>query len=364
MKNQESIIKSLVVVLASICACACAEEVLLVMPKESVKIENYLALSNGDINSTDNKNSDINIKVCLAKDTLFVTEFSEIRKADTSDVVFSDTQEATVETSCTGLYEVANVEYTEYEVEPYSADKRKIILHFSAKYSYDGGEVRDTTLSPWYFQVKPSEVKPQEPQEVKEVIPTFSMEINDKKNEATSFFNVTFKTGEKVDTTFKAASNLIKVGEVKGMDVYTTSTSYVMENMTCDTLSTTTTVVKDHFTVVTEKRVYSWVTNFDSSAGGKVSPKNEVTLTTIKSVTFEYEDYKYTWSFNASVVDVIRRIEEREEEGKVVEGQMRPYLGTYVLKVNTYLYSPQVMNLDGTTAIFSSTAENKLYEVL
>lgn len=360
MKNQ---FKSLVVAICA-CACAsCAEETLLVMPKESVKIENYLALSNGDINSTDNKNSDINIKVCLAKDTLFVTEFTEIRKADTSDVVFSDTQEATVETSCTGLYEVANVEYTEYEVEPYSADKRKIILHFSAKYSYDGGEVRDTTLSPWYFQVKPSEVKPSEPQEVKEVIPTFSMEINDKKNEATGFFSVTFKSGEQEDT-FKIASNLIKVGQVKGMDVYTTSTSYVMENMTCDTLSTTTTVVKDHFTVVTEKRVYSWVTNFDSSAGGKVAPKNEVTLTTVKSVTFEYEDYKYTWSFNASVVDVVRRIEDKGEEGKVVEGQMRPYLGTYVLKVNTYLYSPQVPELDGTTAIFSSTAENKLYEVL
>lgn len=335
------------------------------MPKESVKVENQLALSNGDINSTDNKNSDINIKVCLAKDTLLVAEFSEITlKADTTAVIFNDSQEASVETYNDGLYEVTNVEYLDYEVEQYSADKQKVVLHFSAKYSYDGGEEKEAILSPWYFQVKPTEVKPSEPEVVKEVIPMFTHEVNDKKKEATGFFNVTFKSGEQEENIFKIATNLLKVGEVSGMDVYTTSTSYVMENMTCDTLSTTTTVVKDYFSVTTEKRVYSWETNFDSSAGGKVSPKNEVTLTCVKSVTFEYEDYKYTWSFNASVIDVVRRIEDLKMEGKVVEGQMRPYLGTYVLKVNTYIYSPQVPELDGTTPVFSSTAENNLYEVI
>lgn len=362
MKNQ-TIFKSLVVALSFICA-SCAEETLLVNPRESVDVKNSLTLSNGDINSTDKEASDVNIKVRLAKDTLLVDEFSPIKvKTDTSDVIFNDSQEASVETMSTGLYEVTNVEYLDYEVEPYSADKQKVTLNFIAKYTYDG-EKRETVLSPWYFQVKPTEVKPSEPEVVKEVIPTFSMEINDKKKEATSFFNVTFKSGEQVENIFKIATNHVKVGEVKGMDVYTTSTSYVMENMTCDTLSTTTTVVKDYFSVTTEKRVYSWETNFDSSAGGKVSPKNEVTLTCVKSVTFEYEDYKYTWSFNASVVDVVRKIEDLKMEGKVVEGQMRPYLGTYVLKVNTYIYSPQVPELDGTTPVFSSTAENHLYEVL
>jgi hypothetical protein len=337
---------------------SCVNEELYILPKEDVYLVNSLVESRGLINTEDENSSAINIEVDLAKDTILVENFEAL--ANSGDFLFSDTQEAQIKKEVSGLYQVQKVSFRNYDLESYSQNRRKVTLNFQVDYLYNG-EKRDTVLSPWYFQETPVEVIPQEPVDV--VTFTTSQTIkNNSKGTVTATLFVNKIVNQQVDTTYKAVVTLARVGEVSGMEVHTVSTACSKENMTCDTLSVSEKVVKDFFYTTTEERLYKWETNFTSTTGGKVSPKNEIKFVLCSKVVFEAEGFKYTWSFNGSANDVVRTIEDKGLEGKEIEGTYSPYLGTYVLKVNAYLFSPQVEELDGSTPFHSSTAENHLYQ--
>lgn len=361
MKNL-AFLKSLVVACALSCVfTSCVEETLYRIDKEEVEILNNLTLSEGKIQT--GKENALDLKVSLAQDTILVEEFSELALAS-ADLQFSDSQEASLTDSAKGdAYKVEKISYRDYSVEEYSLNRRKVTLNFTVKYSYEG-EVRDTVLSPWYFQEKPEVLVPQEPTtpvDVVTAVPTFEFK-NNGKGTVTSTVSVNwFKNGE-LDFTHKAVLPQAKSGSVSGTDIYTVSSSCTKAEMQCDTLSISEKVVKDHFTVTTEERLYRWRTTFISTTGGEITPKNEIKVVFVSKIVYEYDGFRYTWTFNCSANDVVRAIEDKGLEGKVVEGTYSPYLGTYVLKVNSYLFSPQVPELDGSTPFHSSVAENNLYQ--
>ena len=338
---------------------SCVEETLYRIDKEEVSILNDLVLSKGQI-YTGNESA-IDLEVSLTQDTILVEEFSDLALAS-DEFSFSDSQEARLTTTVDGLYQIEKVAFKDYDLESYSDSRRKVTLNFQVDYVYNG-EKRDTVLSPWYFQETPLKVTPQDPkpEDVVTYIPHITTKNNDKGTITATFF-VDKVVNDAIDSTYKAVVTLGKVGSVSGMEVYTVSTNCTKENMQCDTLGVEEKVVKNHFTTTIEERLYSWETNFISTTGGKVSPKNEIKFVLCSKVVFEVEGFKYTWSFNGSAYDVVRQIEDKGLEGKYIEGTYSPYLGTYVLKVNTYIFSPQVPELDGSTPFYSSTAENHLYQ--
>lgn len=339
---------------------SCVNEELYILPKEDVYLVNSLVESRGFINTEDQDASAINLEVALAKDTILVENFEAL--ANSGDFLFSDTQEAQLKQEVSGLYQVKKVSFRNYDLESYSENRRKVTLNFQVDYLYNG-EKRDTVLSPWYFQETPIRVTPQDPNPVDVVTYNTRHTIkNNDKGTITATLFVDKIVNEQVDTTYKAVITLARVGSVSGMEVHTTSTSCSKEDMQCDTLSMEEKVVKDLFTTTTEERLYRWETNFTSTTGGKVSPKNEIKFVLCSKVIFEVDDFKYTWTFNGSANDVVRKIEDKGLDGKEIEGTFSPYLGTYVLKVNTYLFSPQISELDGSTPFHSSTAENHLYQ--
>jgi hypothetical protein len=362
MKNLASL-KSLVVAIISVFTLSsCVEEMLYITEEERVEILNNLAYSTGEI-KTGTENALIP-ELTLEQDTILVDEFSELslESSSSEDFQFSDSQKASLKVSAEGGYTVKTLTYKEYIVEDYSPNKRKITVLFDMDYEYLG-ELRSVVLSPWYFQETPVKVTPQDPEPVDKVTFNPYQTIKDNgKGTITATFFVDKIVNEQVDTTYKAVVTIAKVGSVSGMEVHTVSTSCTKEDMTCESLSTSEKVVKDFFTTTTEERLYKWETNFTSTTGGKVSPKNEIRFVLCTKVVFEVEGFKHTWTFNGSANDVVRTIEDHGLEGKYIEGTYSPYLGTYVLKVNTYLFSPQIEELDGSTPFFSSTAENHLYQ--
>jgi hypothetical protein len=357
----KNLFKSVFAVAFGALSCvSCVQEDFFITPEEDIFLVNGLVESRGLINTEDENASKISLQIDLSQDTIMVESFEELVADASTEFLFSDTQEASITENSEGVYRVENISYRDYSVEDYSLNRRKVTLNFRVDYSYNG-EKRDTVLSPWYFQETPVEVIPQEPVDV--VTFTTRQTIkNNSKGTVTATLFVDKIVNQQVDTTYKAVVTLARVGEVSGMEVHTVSTACSKEDMTCDTLSVSEKVVKDFFYTTTEERLYKWETNFTSTTGGKVSPKNEIKFVLCSKVVFEAEGFKYTWSFNGSANDVVRTIEDKGLEGKEIEGTYSPYLGTYVLKVNAYLFSPQVEELDGSTPFHSSTAENHLYQ--
>ena len=335
---------------------SCVEETLYIIEQEEVKIQNNLVLSEGQIYTGEDA---INLKVNLAQETVILEEFENLSL--TEKFVFSDSQEASISTDVDGNYVVEEISFRDYEIEEYSINKRRVTVNFAVKYSHYG-EKRDTVLSPWYFQETPLKVTPQDPPVDVVTYVTRQTITNNNSGTITGTFFVDKVVNNVVDTTYKAVVTLAKVGSVSGMEVHTTSTAHTKEEMQCEVLGYKEKVVKDLFTTTIEERLYRWETNFTSTTGGKVSPKNEIKFILCSKVVFEVDGYMYTWTFNGSANDVVRRIEDKGLEGKYIEGTYSPYLGTYVLKVNTYLFSPQIEELNGATPFHTSTAENHLYQ--
>jgi hypothetical protein len=359
MRNMAS--KSTIVVACALSCVftSCVEETLYKIEKEQVEISNNLTVSYGKINTAEE--NAINLEVTLAQDTVLVSEFTDLALAS-EELVFSDTQEASISTSAEGAYKVEKISYRDYSAEDYSLSRRKVTLNFAVKYSYEG-EVRDTVLSPWYFQETPAIVIPQEPEKVDVVTqsPRFEFKYNENGTVTSTAFVDWFKN-EELTATDKLVVSHAKSGSVSGMDVYTPSTACTKADMQCDTVSVTKKVMKDYFTVTTVELLYSWKTSFESTTGGEISPKNEIKLVFVSEIVYEKDGYRHVWTFNASAYDVVRRIEDHGLEGKTIEGTYSPYLGTYVLKVNCYLFSPQVKDMDGRTPFHTSTAENNIYQ--
>ena len=359
----KNLLKSVFAVAFGVMSCvSCVQEDFFITPEEDIFLVNGLVESRGLINTEDENASKISLQIDLSQDTILVESFEELVADASTEFLFSDTQEASITENSEGVYRVENISYRDYSVEKYSENRRKVTLNFRVDYSYNG-EKRDTVLSPWYFQETPIEVTPQDPNPVDVVtyIPHQTIKNNEKGTITATLF-VDKMVNNKVDTTYKAAFTLARVGSVSGMEVHTTSTACTKEDMQCDTLSVEEKVVKDLFRTTTEERLYRWETNFTSTTGGKVSPKNEIKFVLCTKIVFEVDEFKYTWTFNGSANDVVRKIEDKGLEGKEIEGTYSPYLGTYVLKVNAYLFSPQVEELDGSTPFHSSTAENHLYQ--
>ena len=352
--------KSLVVAIISVfILSSCVEEMLYITEEEKVEILNNLAYSTGEI-KTGTENALIP-ELTLEQDTILVDEFSELSLESSEDFQFSDSQKASLKVYAEGGYTVKTLTYKEYIVEDYSPNKRKITVLFDMDYEYLG-ELRSVVLSPWYFQETPLKVTPQDPVvDVVTYVPRQTI-TNNGSGTITGTFFVDKVVNNVVDTTYKAVVTLAKVGSVSGMEVHTTSTAHTKEEMQCEVLGYKEKVVKDLFTTTIEERLYRWETNFTSTTGGKVSPKNEIKFILCSKVVFDIDGYMYTWTFNGSANDVVRRIEDKGLEGKYIEGTYSPYLGTYVLKVNTYLFSPQIEELNGATPFHTSTADNNLYQ--
>lgn len=358
MKNLAA--KSLVVAISVFILSSCVEEMLYITEEEKVEILNNLAYSTGEI-KTGTENALIP-ELTLEQDTILVDEFSMLSLESSEDFLFSDSQKASLKVYAEGGYTVKTLTYKEYIVEDYSPNKRKITVLFDMDYEYLG-ELRSVVLSPWYFQETPVKVTPQDPNPVDVVTYNRSASIkNNNSGTLTGTYFVEKMINGNKDVTYKAVITNCKVGSVSGMEVHTTSTSYSQENMQTDTLSVEEKVINEFFTATMVTVLQKWETNFPSTTGGKISPKNEIKAVYCSKLEFNNGEYTCSWTFNCSSNDVVRRIEDHGLEGKYIEGTYSPYLGTYVLKVNTYLFSPQIEELDGSTPFFSSTAENHLYQ--
>ena len=353
MKNQAT--KSLVVACIAIIATACAGETLVVNSPEQVDIQNNLALSNGEISKRDSDNSAIQLQVSLSQDTVLVEDFSELTISE--EFLFSDTQEASVETSNDGLYVVEKVSYRDYSLEEYSANRRKVTLNFRVDYTYDG-EKRDTILSPWYFQETPLEIKPSTPVDVVTYVPR--EEVTFLEGKVKVKFLVDRYVNEEVDTTYFASAYVAEVGSLYSMEVHAINSDYsrkdsVVEGETSDRK------VKD-FTLTSTTRTYKYETFFTTAAGGKVSPQNEVRFDLVEKVVFENDEYSYTWTFKGGNAVKRAEIVDNGKDGKMIEGTYSPYIGSFELEVESTLFSAQVDELSNAPTFHSSTAVNNIYQ--
>ena len=363
MRNLATL-KSLVVACALSCVLSsCVEETLYKIEKEQVEVLNNLTLSEGKI-QTGTENA-LNLEVSLAQDTILVEEFSELALAS-ADLQFSDSQEASLTNSAKGdAYRVENISYRDYSVEDYSLNRRKVTLNFAVKYSFDG-EVRDTVLSPWYFQEKEPEAITQEPPQADVIsVSAFVKVINNGNGSQTAFPEVSFYKNGELDHTYKGVVNFVRVGKVQGAEVYTTSSSCINEVMKCDTLSVEEKVLNDVFKTVTETRLYSLERSFETASGGIITPKNEVKFVLCKEITFEAEGHKISWYFHGGANFTWSYQGNSDQTiGKEIEGELSPYLGAYTVKEDVYVtsFSPQVEGLNGGEPFFSATADYHLYK--
>jgi hypothetical protein len=340
---------------------SCVEETLHITEKEEVEILNNLALSTGKIKrGTENA---LNPELTLTQETTNVENFDSLTYNPESSQ-FSDGQEASLKVTTEGSYKVENISYRDYSVEEYSPHRRKVTLNFAVKYSFDG-EVRDTVLSPWYFQEKP-EVTPQQPPQADVMsVSAFVKVINNGNGSQTAFPEVNFYKNGELDHSYKCVVNLVKTGQVMGAEVHTTSTSCINEVMECDTLSIEEKVIKDVFKTVTETRLYRLERSFETASGGVISPKNEIKFVLCREITFEAEGEKFSWFFHGGENFTWGFHGNSDTSiGKEIEGTFSPYLGAYTINQEVYVssFSPQVEGLNGGEPFFSTKAEYHLYK--
>ncbi len=323
---------------------------------EQVDIQNNLALSNGEISKRDSDNSAIQLQVSLSQDTVLVEDFSELTISE--EFLFSDTQEASVETSNDGLYVVEKVSYRDYSLEEYSANRRKVTLNFRVDYTYDG-EKRDTVLSPWYFQETKLTVSPQEPApEVVTYVPR--EEVTFLEGKVKVKFLVDRYVNEEIDTTYFASAYVAEVGSLYSMEVHAINNNYYREDSVVEG-ETSDRKVKD-FTLTTSTKVYKYETFFTTAAGGKVSPQNEVRFDLVERVVFQNDEYSYTWTFKGGNAVKRAEIVDNGKDGKMIEGTYSPYIGSFELEVESTLFSAQVDELSNAPTFHSSMAVNDIYQ--
>lgn len=353
MRNQAT--KSIMVAWIAIVATSCVQESLYYTYREQVDIQNDLALSNGEISKRDSDNSAIRLSVSLAQDTILVEDFYELTISE--EFLFSDTQEATVETSNDGLYVVEKVSYRDYSLEEYSTNRRKVTLNFRVDYSYDG-EKRDTVLSPWYFQETPLEIVPSTPVDVVTYNPR--EEVTFLEGKVKVKFLVDRYVNEEVDTTYFASAYVAEVGSLYSMEVHAINNNYYREDSVIE-VETSDRKVKD-FTLTSTTRTYKYGTFFTTASGGKVSPQNEVTFDLVEKVVFQNDEYSYTWTFKGGNAVKRAEIVDNGKDGKMIEGTYSPYLGSFELEVESTLFSAQIEELSNAPTFHSSTAVNNIYQ--
>lgn len=309
--------------------------------------------------SLSRNNATINLSVTLSEKQVTVNEFSipTSSNAEGTEYDFNDGQHATVNHSGT---DVSNVRLAHIDTIS-EGDRLKVTPHFIVDYALNGVELADT-LSPWYYQVVPVIDPNPEVADVVKYIPTTSLINNN--DGSVNFALKVIKTINGVEVKKWSMNKVIaRVGDVRGSEYYVINTQYSQEKgIKNETSTTTATGTEKAFTLTTEKKTYYWNTYFNGTAG-KVDSKNEILFTVVTSVVFTDGEYKLEYNFSGNTTATQNEVVDKGYEGKYVNGEseISPYLGTYVLKVESEIYSPQVTDLNNTV-FHSSTAENNLYQ--